>query len=112
MFGIHYRKTRSNNNSNENVISIDWKRILSRDHFECLQSLICQLTAQADGNNEPEAKLLMEFVRRTHGHAPAAIDIAYSRGLLMNAVANCYEQYPFCMYSVRTMLKLLQLFGE
>lgn len=40
---------------------IDWDKILSRDPFNCALSLVCQLSAGADRNND-EANQIYEFV--------------------------------------------------
>lgn len=40
---------------------IDWDEILQRDPFNCALSLICQLSAGAEKNNE-EANRIYEFV--------------------------------------------------
>lgn len=40
---------------------IDWDKIMRRDPFNCALSLICQLSAGAEKNNE-EANRIYEFV--------------------------------------------------
>lgn len=44
--------------------------------------------------------------------APKAIENAYSLGLSAHKnYEKCYKQYPYCPYSAKTMLKLLQLYS-
>ncbi|XP_030383845.1 uncharacterized protein LOC115631274 [Scaptodrosophila lebanonensis] len=91
---------------------IDWKRILSRDPFECLQSLICQLMSGAEAASQ-EAELLMDFLESSVEMAPAKIGRAFSRGLaLRGSTDRCYDEYPFCLYSAKTMLRILRWFSE
>lgn len=40
---------------------IEWDKILSRDPFNCALSLVCQLSAGADRNND-EANKIYEFI--------------------------------------------------
>ncbi|EDW77926.2 uncharacterized protein Dwil_GK24745 [Drosophila willistoni] len=92
--------------------TVDWKRILSRDPFECLQSLICQLMSGAE-QSSPEAELLMDFLESSVEMAPAKIGRAFSRGLaLRGSTESCYNEYPFCLYSAKTMLRILRWFSE
>ncbi|XP_030555430.1 uncharacterized protein LOC115758796 [Drosophila novamexicana] len=92
--------------------SIDWKRILARDPFECLQSLICQLMSGAEAHSA-EAELLMNFMESSLELAPAKIGRAFSRGLaLRGRTDRCYNEYPFCLYSAKTMLRILRWFSE
>ncbi|XP_022228620.2 uncharacterized protein LOC111078315 [Drosophila obscura] len=92
--------------------AIDWKRILSRDPFECLQSLICQLMSGAEAA-APEAELLMDYLESSLELAPAKIGRAFSRGLaLRGSTDRCYNEYPFCLYSAKTMLRILRWFSE
>ncbi|XP_054083637.1 uncharacterized protein LOC105209664 [Zeugodacus cucurbitae] len=100
------------NMTNTTTLNIDWKIILSRDPFECLQSLICQLMAGAE-NRSYEAKLLMEFLEKTVVSAPVEIRLAFSRGLaLRKSTESCYNVYPFCVYSAKTMLRVLRWFAD
>lgn len=100
------------NVTNTTTLNIDWKIILSQDPFECLQSLICQLMSGADTHSN-EAKLLMEFLEKTVDSAPVQIRFAFSRGLaLRGSTENCYNVYPFCVYSAKTMLRVLRWFVE
>lgn len=97
-------------NFSENVI--DWKRILSRDPFECLQSLVCQLLSGAEKNSE-ESVLICDFLEENISVAPAKIGRAFSRGLAFRGqTERCYDEYPFCWYSAKTMLKMLKWFAE
>ncbi|XP_039154333.1 uncharacterized protein LOC6732496 isoform X1 [Drosophila simulans] len=92
--------------------AVDWKRILSRDPFECLQSLICQLMSGAEAK-VPEAELLMDYLESSLELAPAKIGRAFSRGLaLRGSTELCYNEYPFCLYSAKTMLRILRWFSE
>ncbi|EDW03796.1 uncharacterized protein LOC6561638 [Drosophila grimshawi] len=93
-------------------MSIDWKRILSRDPFECLQSLICQLMSGAESHSA-EAELLMNYLESTVEMAPVKIGRAFSRGLaLRGSSERCYNEYPFCLYSAKTMMRILRWFSE
>ncbi|CAD6998373.1 uncharacterized protein LOC101449459 [Ceratitis capitata] len=97
---------------NKTTLNIDWKRILSRDPFECLLSLICQLAAGAE-NNSHEAKFIIEFLENTIASAPGEIRLAFSRGLTLHGgTDHCYNIYPFCVYSAKTMLRVLRWFTE
>ncbi|EDW89677.1 uncharacterized protein Dyak_GE19371 [Drosophila yakuba] len=92
--------------------AVDWKRILSRDPFECLQSLICQLMSGAEAK-VPEAELLMDYLESSLELAPAKIGRAFSRGLaLRGSTELCFNEYPFCLYSAKTMLRILRWFSE
>ncbi|XP_017056387.1 uncharacterized protein LOC108098166 [Drosophila ficusphila] len=92
--------------------AIDWKRILSRDPFECLQSLICQLMSGAEAK-VPEAELLMDYLESSVEMAPVKIGRAFSRGLaLRGSTELCFNEYPFCLYSAKTMLRILRWFSE
>ncbi|XP_034101314.1 uncharacterized protein LOC132783557 [Drosophila nasuta] len=94
------------------VPGIDWKRILARDPFECLQSLICQLMSGAEAQSS-EAELLMDFLESSLEMAPAKIGRAFSRGLALRGNSErCYDEYPFCLYSAKTMLRILRWFSE
>lgn len=42
-------------------LKIEWNKVLSRDPFNCALSLICQLSAGAEKNNE-EANRIYEFI--------------------------------------------------
>lgn len=97
-------------NSTANVV--DWKRILSRDPFECLQSLVCQLLSGAE-KNSAEAVLICDFLEENISVAPAKIGRAFSRGLAYRGqTERCYDEYPFCWYSAKTMLKMLKWFAD
>lgn len=92
--------------------AIDWKRILSRDPFECLQSLICQLMSGAE-EESPEAEVLMDYLESSLEMAPVKIGRAFSRGLaLRGSTELCFNEYPFCLYSAKTMLRILRWFSE
>ncbi|KAH8326004.1 hypothetical protein KR067_012478, partial [Drosophila pandora] len=92
--------------------AIDWKRILSRDPFECLQSLICQLMSGAE-EESPEAEVLMDYLESSLEMAPVKIGRAFSRGLaLRGSTELCFNEYPFCLYSAKTMLRILTWFSE
>ena len=98
--------------SNTTTATIDWKRILSRDPFECLQSLVCQLFSGAEHNSH-EALLLCDFLEENINVAPAKIGRAFSRGLSYRGrTERCYDEYPFCWYSAKTMLKMLKWFAD
>ncbi|KAH8271097.1 hypothetical protein KR018_007820, partial [Drosophila ironensis] len=92
--------------------AIDWKRILSRDPFECLQSLICQLMSGAEAE-VPEAELLMDYLESSLEMAPIKIGRAFSRGLAFKGSTElCFNEYPFCLYSAKTMIRILRWFSE
>ncbi|XP_017013974.2 uncharacterized protein [Drosophila takahashii] len=92
--------------------AIDWKKILSRDPFECLQSLICQLMSGAE-SKVPEAELLMDYLESSLEMAPVKIGRAFSRGLALRGSPElCFSEYPFCLYSAKTMLRILRWFSE
>ncbi|XP_017835297.2 uncharacterized protein LOC108594664 [Drosophila busckii] len=94
------------------VASIDWKRILARDPFECLQSLICQLMSGAEAQSS-EAEMLMDYLEASLEMAPVKIGRAFSRGLALRGNTDrCYDEYPFCLYSAKTMLRILRWFSE
>ncbi|XP_061389837.1 uncharacterized protein LOC133325026 [Musca vetustissima] len=98
--------------TNATVNVIDWKRILSRDPFECLQSLVCQLLSGAEKNSE-EAVLICDFLEENISVAPSKIGRAFSRGLAYRGrTERCYDEYPFCWYSAKTMLKMLKWLAE
>ncbi|KAM7351835.1 uncharacterized protein ACRADG_004564 [Cochliomyia hominivorax] len=98
--------------TNSSEGTIDWKRILSRDPFECLQSLVCQLLSGAEKNSQ-EALLLCDFLEENISVVPAKISRAFSRGLTYRGrTERCYEEYPFCWYSAKTMLKMLKWFSD
>ncbi|XP_073821568.1 uncharacterized protein [Musca autumnalis] len=98
--------------SNSTASVIDWKRILSRDPFECLQSLVCQLLSGAEKNSE-EAVLICDFLEENISVAPSKIAQAFSRGLAYRGrTERCYDDYPFCWYSAKTMLKMLKWLAE
>lgn len=98
--------------TNSTAVTIDWKRLLSRDPFECLQSLVCQLFSGAEKNSH-EALLLVDFLKESISVAPAKIGRAFSRGLTYRGrTERCYEEYPFCWYSAKTMLKMLKWFSD
>ncbi|GBP06630.1 hypothetical protein EVAR_72547_1 [Eumeta japonica] len=98
--------------TNASAVTIDWKRILSRDPFECLQSLVCQLLSGAEHASE-EALLLCDFLEENISVAPAKIGRAFSRGLAYRGRTElCYNEYPFCWYSAKTMLKMLKWFSD
>uniref|UniRef100_A0A1I8NZG5 Uncharacterized protein n=1 Tax=Stomoxys calcitrans TaxID=35570 RepID=A0A1I8NZG5_STOCA len=97
-------------NATENVI--DWKRILSRDPFECLQSLVCQLLSGAETNAQ-ESVIICDFLEENISLAPAKIGRAFSLGLAFRGqTERCYDEYPFCWYSAKTMLKMLRWFAD
>uniref|UniRef100_A0A1B0A3X2 Uncharacterized protein n=1 Tax=Glossina pallidipes TaxID=7398 RepID=A0A1B0A3X2_GLOPL len=99
------------NSSSDNSF-IDWKRILSRDPFECLESLICQLVAGAEQSSE-DAVMLYDFLEENLSMAPAKVGLAYGRGLaLRGSPERCYDAYPFCWYSAKTMLNLLRWLAD
>ncbi|XP_065356043.1 uncharacterized protein LOC135950429 [Calliphora vicina] len=98
--------------NNSTAVTIDWKRILARDPFECLQSLVCQLLSGAEKNSH-EALLMCDFLEENISVAPAKIGRAFSRGLAYRGrTERCYEEYPFCWYSAKTMLKMLRWFSD
>ncbi|XP_055302774.1 uncharacterized protein LOC129568642 isoform X2 [Sitodiplosis mosellana] len=93
---------------------IDWDRILKHDApFKCAQSLICQITAGTEKDNEDALIIshLLEYAM-TGGGVPEEIELAHSRGKQSEkSFERCYKHYPYCPYSARTMLKVLQIYS-
>ncbi|XP_001849437.2 uncharacterized protein LOC6039942 isoform X1 [Culex quinquefasciatus] len=95
---------------------IDWNRILKHDPFKCSQSLICQIAAGAEMKNSA-ANAIYEFVQysvENNKNVPSRIKQSFERGLSFNQFneidySNCFAHYPLCIYSAKTMLKLLDL---
>ncbi|CRK91929.1 CLUMA_CG005547, isoform A [Clunio marinus] len=94
---------------------IDWNNILSKDPFNCALSLICQLSAGAEKNNN-EANQIYEFITHTieHTKVPKKLSKAYQSGLDFNKnrkndFIKCYKMFPLCPYSSKTMMKLITL---
>jgi len=109
---VHGKKDAGVGTAMHPASAIDWKRILARDPFECLQSLICQLMSGAEAHSN-EAELLMNFLESSLEMAPAKIGRAFSRGLaLRGSTDRCFDEYPFCLYSAKTMLRILRWFSE
>uniref|UniRef100_A0A1A9WNZ2 Uncharacterized protein n=1 Tax=Glossina brevipalpis TaxID=37001 RepID=A0A1A9WNZ2_9MUSC len=100
------------NSSPNNNSLIDWKRILSRDPFECLESLICQLISGAESSSL-DAVVLRDFLKERILIAPPKIGLAYGRGLALHGLPErCYDSYPFCWYSAKTMLNILRWLAD
>lgn len=109
---VHERPDTGGSANDRPKSSIDWKNILARDPFDCLQSLICQLMSGAEAH-VPEAELLMNFLESSLEMAPAKIGRAFSRGLALRGNSeSCYNEYPFCLYSAKVMLRILRWFSK
>ncbi|XP_065090786.1 uncharacterized protein LOC135711751 isoform X2 [Ochlerotatus camptorhynchus] len=95
---------------------IDWNGMLKRDPLKCSLSLICQLAAGAELKNDA-ANAIFEFIHysvENSKNVPKKIVHSFERGLGFNKFnetdfENCYPHYPLCIYSVKTMMKLLDL---
>jgi len=97
---VHGKKNADVGTAEHHASAIDWKRILARDPFECLQSLICQLMSGAEAHSS-EAELLMNFLESSLEMAPVKIGRAFSRGLALRGSSDrCFDEYPFCLYSL------------
>ncbi|XP_037958892.1 uncharacterized protein LOC119688284 [Teleopsis dalmanni] len=102
--------TNNLNSSNNVKLNIDWKRILSRDPFHCLLSLICQLVSGAEQDSK-DATQILKFLESSLSDVPTKISRAFSCGLVFRgATERCYNEYPFCIYSAKTMLRILKWF--
>ncbi|XP_055627051.1 uncharacterized protein LOC129769063 isoform X2 [Toxorhynchites rutilus septentrionalis] len=95
---------------------IDWSNMMRRDPFKCSLSFICQLAAGAEPKNEA-ANIIYEFIHysvETNSKVPKKLVQSFKRGLSFNKFKevdfeNCYPHYPLCIYSAKTMLKLMNL---
>lgn len=89
---------------------INWKRILSGDPLQCLPSLLCQLAA-GTGLSYNEGFVLYRYVWNNFRNLPLQIRLPFIQGLALSAneksAVPCYETYPLCWYSAKTMLKIL-----
>ncbi|XP_037033903.1 uncharacterized protein LOC119072732 [Bradysia coprophila] len=89
---------------------VNWPKILEFDPLKCALSLICELTSGAEKEN-PEASNIKAVVQYSIVRgAPDEVDKAYQFGARNpNLFSKCREEYPFCPYSAKVMLKLLDL---
>nr|XP_029714375.1 uncharacterized protein LOC109424550 isoform X1 [Aedes albopictus] len=98
---------------------IDWNGMLKRDPLKCSLSLICQLAAGAELKNEA-ANAIYEFIQysvENNENVPKKIVHSFERGLSFNRFngtdfEHCYPHYPLCIYSAKTMMKLLDLHAK
>ncbi|XP_035894339.1 uncharacterized protein LOC118504229 [Anopheles stephensi] len=100
---------------------INWNKILQTDPLKCAFSLICQLAAGAEPQ-DVQAKIIYEFVAFSVENSktiPRPLKESFELGLKYNdnlsAKENykkCYRRYPLCLYSARTMLRFMSLFGN
>ncbi|XP_058462242.1 uncharacterized protein LOC131437109 [Malaya genurostris] len=95
---------------------IDWNGMLKRDPFKCSLSLICQLAAGAEPKNNA-ANAIYEFIFysvENNKNVPRRIVQSFERGLSFNKTEskNCFTHYPMCVYSAKTMMKLLDLHAK
>lgn len=92
---------------------IDWNKILQRDPFSCALSIVCQLSAGAEKNNE-EANRIYEFLSHAieNSKVPTKLKKSYEQGIEFNKndkkdFTKCYKSYPLCPYSAETMIKFI-----
>lgn len=92
---------------------IDWDKILQRDPFSCALSIVCQLSAGAEKNNE-EAERIYEFLSHAieNSKVPKKLKKSYEQGIEFNKnektdFTKCYQSYPLCPYSAETMIKFI-----
>ncbi|KAJ6649239.1 hypothetical protein Bhyg_04473 [Pseudolycoriella hygida] len=98
---------------NDNKIEdfeINWTKVLKLDPFKCALALICQVMAGAEEDNL-EATNIRALIQYSIGKgAPEEIVNAYHIGLKNPKLfSKCYQKYPFCPYSAKVMLKLLEV---
>ncbi|XP_058067227.1 uncharacterized protein LOC131216685 [Anopheles bellator] len=99
---------------------INWNQMLRADPWKCALSLVCQLAAGAEPR-DGQAKIIYEFIAFSVENSktvPKPLQEAFESGLRYNgnlSVANnhekCYGRYPLCLYSAKTMLRLMSLFA-
>ncbi|XP_055920831.1 uncharacterized protein LOC129952322 [Eupeodes corollae] len=92
-------------------IHVNWKSILDRDPLSCLQSLICQIMSGSAVNqlDDKEVEIFKQFIKLTYRDAPTSVKSAYAKGLAYKGITEaCYVEYPFCLYSAKTMLGILR----
>uniref|UniRef100_A0A182N2A7 Uncharacterized protein n=1 Tax=Anopheles dirus TaxID=7168 RepID=A0A182N2A7_9DIPT len=100
---------------------INWNKMLQTDPLKCAFSLICQLAAGAE-LQDAQAKVIYEFIAFSVENSktiPAPLKEAFENGLKFGANlkatenhTHCYRRYPLCLYSARTMLRFMSLFGS
>ncbi|XP_055596461.1 uncharacterized protein LOC129746667 isoform X1 [Uranotaenia lowii] len=98
---------------------IDWNRMIKYDPLKCSLSLICQLAAGAEKKNKA-ANAIYEFVSYSVENSksvPKRIVQSYERGLSYyqnneTDSKKCLTHYPLCIYSAKTMMKLLDLYAR
>ncbi|KFB36985.1 AGAP011144-PA-like protein [Anopheles sinensis] len=101
---------------------INWNKVLQADPLKCALSLICQLAAGAESQNE-QATIIYEFVAFSVENSktvPKPLKESFENGLKYNDdltkakdnYRKCYRRYPLCPYSARTMLRIMSLFGS
>ncbi|XP_055384590.1 uncharacterized protein LOC129614184, partial [Condylostylus longicornis] len=85
-FGLSKEEEEVLDNFKDNL-KFNWDAILKMDFLKCSQSLICQITAGAVKNET----------------------IAENIGMVIK-FKMCYTEYPLCVYSANTMIKILKWF--
>ncbi|XP_050096040.1 uncharacterized protein LOC126577974 isoform X3 [Anopheles aquasalis] len=100
---------------------INWNQLLRTDPLKCALSLVCQLAAGAEPQND-QAKLIYEFIAFSVENSktvPKPLKESFEIGLKFNDnlqskdnYEKCYRRYPLCSYSARTMLGFMSLFGS
>ncbi|XP_041781135.1 uncharacterized protein LOC121598402 isoform X2 [Anopheles merus] len=100
---------------------INWNKILQTDPLKCAFSLVCQLAAGAEPQ-DAQAKIIYEFIAFSVENSktvPAPLRESFENGLQYNGnlkakdnYKQCYRRYPLCLYSARTMLRFMSLFGR
>ncbi|XP_053677242.1 uncharacterized protein LOC128727360 [Anopheles nili] len=98
---------------------INWNKILQTDPLKCAFSLICQLAAGAEPQ-DTQAKVIYEFIAFSVENSksiPKPLKDSFESGLSYadlkrkDTYKKCYRRYPLCVYSARTMLRFMSLFG-
>ncbi|KAG5672365.1 hypothetical protein PVAND_002497 [Polypedilum vanderplanki] len=93
---------------------IDWDKVLKRDPFSCALSLICQLAAGAEKENQ-DANGIYELITNSIENKmklPKKLIKAYEQGQEFNKnekddYKKCYKNYSWCPYSASTMMKFI-----
>ncbi|XP_055532861.1 uncharacterized protein LOC129722982 [Wyeomyia smithii] len=98
---------------------IDWSSILKRDPLECSLSLICQLAAGAEKENDAANAIynFIEYSIENNKNVSKRIVQSFERGLHLYQFNDadfkkCYPYYPLCIYSAKTMMKLLDVHAK
>lgn len=95
-------------------VNVDWENILKFDPFNCALSLICQVSADAEKDNKL-AKDIIDLIRNNIGNdlTPKVVINAFNAGKKYRSnFKMCYNDYPLCVYSAKTMLKLIEFYSK